>query len=72
MSQMESLKEIAREYKESHNFMVIDLSSANFPLSRDFFLVLTRRLPNDTYSLIVSDEATAVIARSLGIQIEVI
>lgn len=70
MSQMTALKVIAREYKNNHQFLVIDLSVANFPLSRDFFLVLTRRLPNDTYSIIISDSSSAVIAKSLGIQIE--
>jgi hypothetical protein len=71
MSQMVALKEIVREYKDNHNFLIIDLSVANFPLSRDFFLVLTRRLPNDTYSLIISDASSAVIAKSLGIQLEI-
>jgi hypothetical protein len=72
MSQMMALKEIAREYKDNHDFMIIDLSAANFPLSRDFFLVLTRRLPNDTYRVILSDAASAVIAQSLGIQMEMV
>jgi hypothetical protein len=72
MSQMTALKVIAREYKNNHQFLVIDLSVANFPLSRDFFLVLTRRLPNDTYSIIISDSSSAVIAKSLGIQIEMV
>ena len=72
MSQMMALKEIAREYKDNHDFMIIDLSAANFPLSRDFFLVLTRRLPNDTYRVILSDAASAVIAQSLAIQMEMV
>lgn len=71
MSQMKSLKEIAREYKENHGFMIIDLSSASFPLTRDFFLVLSRRLPNDIYRIIVSDESISTIASSLGIQVEI-
>ncbi len=72
MSQMMALKEINREYKESHHFMIIDLSSANFQLSRDFFLVLSRRLPSDIYQVILSDTSSAVIAKSLGIQYEMI
>lgn len=70
MSQMITLKEIAREYKENHGFMIIDLSAASFPLTRDFFLVLSRRLPNDIYRIIVSDESIVIIASSLGIQVE--
>ena len=72
MSQMMTLKEINREYKDSHGFIIIDLSSANFPLSRDFFLVLSRRLPNDVYQVVLSDPASAVIAKSLGIQYEMV
>ncbi len=68
---MKALKEIAREYKENHGFMIIDLSVASFPLTRDFFLVLSRRLPNDIYRIIVSDEPIATIANSLGIQVEI-
>ena len=72
MSQMTALKEITREYKENHGFMIIDLSAANFPLTRDFFLVLSRRLPNDMYRIIISDESVGTIASSLGIQVEMI
>lgn len=71
MTQMMALKEIAREYKENHGFMIIDLVAASFPLTRDFFLVLTRRLPNDIYCLILSDTSASTIAGSLGIQTEI-
>jgi hypothetical protein len=71
MTQMMALKEIAREYRENHGFMVIDLVAASFPLTRDFFLVLTRRLPNDIYCLILSDPSSAIIAGTLGIQTEI-
>lgn len=67
---MMALKEIAREYRENHGFMVIDLVAASFPLTRDFFLVLTRRLPSDIYCLILSDPSAAMIAGTLGIQTE--
>jgi hypothetical protein len=72
MSHMMAIKEIAREYKDNHEFMLIDLSAANFPLSRDFFLVLTRRLPSDTYRVILADTSAATIAKSLGMQVEMI
>ena len=67
---MVAIKEIAREYKDNHEFMIIDLSAANFSLSRDFFLVLSRRLPSDTYKVILADTSAATIARSLGMQVE--
>ena len=70
MSHMVAIKEIAREYKDNHEFMIIDLSAANFSLSRDFFLVLSRRLPSDTYKVILADTSAATIARSLGMQVE--
>lgn len=69
---MMALKEITREYKDNHGFMVIDLSAASFSLSRDFFLVLSRRLPNDIYCLVLADSASATIASSLGIQVELV
>ncbi|MBX9809047.1 hypothetical protein K2X92_01525 [Candidatus Gracilibacteria bacterium] len=72
MSQMMALKEITREYKDNHGFMVIDLSAASFSLSRDFFLVLSRRLPNDIYCLVLADSASATMASSLGIQVELV
>lgn len=72
LSQMRALKEITREYRENLGFLTIDLSVASFPLSRDFFLVLSRRLPSDIYLLILSDKDSAVIAGSLGIQTEMV
>ncbi len=72
MSQMMAIKEITREYKSNHDFMIIDLSEASFPITRDFFLVLSRRLPNDIYKVILADTASAKIASALGIQVEVI
>lgn len=65
MSQMMALKEITREYKNHSGFMVIDLSAASFSLSRDFFLVLSRRLPSDIYCLVLADSHSATIASSL-------
>lgn len=70
MSQMAALKKITKEYKENPGFFTIDLSDASFLLSRDFFLVLSRRLPSDIYKLLLSSKATAVIAGSLGIETE--
>ncbi len=72
MSQMIALKAITREYRENPGFLLIDLSDASFPLSRDFFLVLSRRLPSDIYRLILSDSSSLVIAASLGIQTEMV
>lgn len=71
MSQMVALKEISREYRSHPWFLIIDLSEASFWLSRDFFLVLTRRLPSDIYRLILPDAQSSLIANSLGIQIEI-
>ncbi|MBC7498852.1 hypothetical protein H7170_04385 [Candidatus Gracilibacteria bacterium] len=68
MSQMAALKEISREYRSHPGFLTIDLSDATFSLSRDFFLVLTRRLPSDIYRLILPDAPSSLIANSLGIQ----
>lgn len=69
---MIALKAITREYRENPGFLLIDLSDASFPLSRDFFLVLSRRLPSDIYRLILSDSSSLVIAASLGIQTEMV
>ena len=44
---------------------IIDLSAASFSLSRDFFLVLSRRLPSDIYCLVLADSHSATIASSL-------
>ena len=72
MSQMTALKEISREYRSNPGFLMIDLSEVTFSLSRDFFLVLTRRLPSDIYRLILADTPSALIASSLGIQTEMV
>lgn len=71
MSQMATLKYISKEYKDNPWFLLIDLSEASFPLTRDFFLVLSRRLPSDVYKVILSDTDAQVIAKSLGIQAEI-
>lgn len=70
MTQMTALKKITKEYRENPGFLMIDLSDASFLLSRDFFLVLSQRLPTDIYRLILSSKTTAVIAGSLGIETE--
>lgn len=71
MTQMKALKYIVKEYKNRPGFLQIDVSEANFPLTRDFFLVLSQRLPRDVYKLIVGDEDAKVMAKSLGIQAEI-
>ena len=70
LSQTQALKEITRQYRENPGTLTIDLSSAGFVLSRDFFLVLSRRLPSDVYRLILPDNSAVSIASSLGIQAE--
>lgn len=71
MSQMTALKEISREYRANPDFLTIDLSLATFALSRDFFLVLARRLPSDVYKVILANASSALVASSLGIQTEI-
>ena len=70
MSQMTALKYITKEYKENPGFLIIDLTDTSFVLSRDFFLVLSRRLPSDIYRVILSDNSAIMIASSLGIETE--
>ena len=70
-SQMTTIKQITQAHKEFAGFLVIDLSEVNFPLTRDFFLVLSRRIPRDLYSLVLPDSGTLAIAKALGIQSEV-
>jgi hypothetical protein len=71
MSQMAALKEISRDYRANPDFLTIDLSLATFVLSRDFFLVLSHRLPSDVYKVILPNTPPALIATSLGIQTEI-
>lgn len=71
MSQMAALKHITKTYKENPGLLSIDLTEASFPLTRDFFLVLSRRLPRDVYKIVILDEDTELIAKSLGIQTEI-
>jgi hypothetical protein len=72
MSQMTALREIKKRYQENLWLMRIDLTAASFPLSRDFFLVLSRRFPSDVYELILSDTHALGIAHGLGIQAELV
>jgi hypothetical protein len=70
MSQMIALKEITREYKANSGMLYIDFSDASFVISRDFLLVISRRLPKGSYALVVSDTLSYAIAMGLSIPVE--
>ena len=72
ISRTSAVKQITEKLSETSGVLVIDLVDATFPLHRDFFLVLSKKFPKDTYILRVKQEKTALLARSLGIQVEII
>lgn len=68
--QVSVLSLIKQEQKKSPGMLYIDLSETSFPLSRDFFFVLSKRFHADEIMLIVSEESELKMAKSIGLQAE--
>ncbi len=71
MSRTAAIKFIKNSLAENPGVIVIDLLEAEFPLHRDFFLVLSRKFPRDRFILRVKSEKIVELTRSLGLQAEV-
>jgi len=64
-----SVLSLIKEEKKKHTWVFyVDLTETTFPLSRDFFFVLSRRFHSDEIILIVSEESELQMAKSIGIQ----
>lgn len=72
ISRTAAIKKIKEELSHTSSVVIIDLVDVTFPLHRDFFLVLSKKFPKDSYILRLKQEKTALLARSLWIQAEVI
>ncbi len=68
--QISVLSLIKTELKKDAGILYIDLTETSFPLSRDFFFVLSRRFHSDEIILIVEEESEMAMAKSIGIQAE--
>ena len=68
--QISVLSLIKTELKKDAGILYIDLTDTAFPLSRDFFFVLSRRFHSDEIILIVEEESEMAMAKSIGIQAE--
>lgn len=68
--QISVLALIKEEKKKHTGILYVDMSDASFPLSRDFFFVLSKRFHSDEIMLIVSEESELSMARSIGLQAE--
>lgn len=71
MSRTSAIKHIKYTLSEQPGVIVVDLLDANFPLHRDFFLVLSRKFPKDRFILRCKTEKIAETAKALGIQTEI-
>jgi len=69
-SRTAAIKMIRETLDAQPGVVMVDLLDVNFPLHRDFFLVLSRKFPSDRYILRVKNEKIATVAKSLGIQTE--
>lgn len=72
LTQIQALNLIASEYKLHRGLLVIDFSHAGFRLTRDFLFVLVKRFHSDSFSLILSHESEVSMARSLGIEAQLV
>lgn len=61
---------IKEEKKTQSGILYIDLTETGFPLTRDFFFVLSRRFHSDEIILIVSENSELQMAKSIWIQVE--
>ena len=59
---------IKSEQKKHTGILYIDLTEVSFPLSRDFFFVLSKRFHADEIMIIVSEASELAMAKSIGIQ----
>lgn len=68
--QISVLSRIKEERKKHSGILYVDISETSFPLSRDFFFVLSKRFHSDEIVLIVAEESEVTMAKSIGIQAE--
>jgi hypothetical protein len=64
LNQIEAIKKIKEKKESIQETLIVDFTRASFPLSRDVFLVLSKRFHKDDISLIVSEESHRVLAKS--------
>lgn len=66
-----SVLSLLKEEKKKHTWILyVDLSEVSFPLSRDFFFVLSKRFHSDEIILIVSEASELSMAKSIWLQCE--
>lgn len=70
VSRTGALKIIKEALDTNPGRVTIDMMDVNFPLHRDFFLVLSRKFPRDRFLLLLKSENAITLAKSLGIQAE--
>lgn len=63
--QIAVLSLIKEEKKAKSGILYIDLTETSFPLTRDFFFVLSRRFHADEIILIVSENSEFQMAKSI-------
>lgn len=71
MSRTEAIKSIKNALAEHPGIITLDILDANFPLHRDFFLVLSRKFPRDRFIIRTKSEKISEMAKALGIQTEI-
>jgi hypothetical protein len=47
--------------------VIVDMSHATYPLTRDVFLVFLKRFPRESYTVILPEKYQVDMAKSLGI-----
>lgn len=68
--QVSVLTLIKTERKKHTWILYVDLTETGFPLSRDFFYVLSKRFHSDEITLIVSEASELSMAKSIWLQAE--
>jgi hypothetical protein len=72
MNQITILDLIKNELKKDSAPLFVDLTKSSFRLTRDFFFVISRRFHRDRIILWVSHENEVSMAKSLGLQSEIV
>jgi hypothetical protein len=72
MSQVAILDRIKEELKTDSSLLFVNLTHVGFRLTRDFFFVISQRFHRDRIILGVSNEIEVSMAKSLGLQSEIV
>lgn len=68
ISRTAAIKIIKNSLEEHSGVLLVDVTKTRFELTRDFFLVLSKKFPKDRIVFIIPDDRSRHLAESLGFE----